>query len=103
MPYEIGLMVLREVKRVTKQNGKILIVDYMEPKKHPLARLPHLFISLYETPMYQPFIKRGLNNILEEVQLKPDQSTYFLGIFQIVAVKNKKYYSHKKFEYDPRA
>ncbi|MBI4225901.1 methyltransferase domain-containing protein [Candidatus Roizmanbacteria bacterium] len=32
-PYEIELLVLKEMKRATKKGGSILIVDYNEPKK----------------------------------------------------------------------
>ena len=90
MPYEIELLVLKEMKRVTKKYGPILIVEYNEPKKHLIARLTHLFILLYETPNYVPFIKRGLENLLKEVGLKIDQETNFLGLFQILLVKNYK-------------
>lgn len=90
MPYEIELLVLKEMKRVTKKYGPILIVEYNEPKKHLIARLTHLFILLYETPNYVPFIKRGLENLLKEVGLKIDQETNFLGLFQILLIKNYK-------------
>lgn len=90
MPYEIKLLVLKEMKRVTKKNGSILIVDYNEPKKHWVARLTHPLIKLYETPMYLPFIERGLEKLLKEVELKIDRETIFLGFFQIVLVKNYK-------------
>lgn len=90
MPYEIGVIVLKEMKRVTKKNGLILIVDYNEPKKHWVSRLTHPLIRIYETPMYIPFIKRGLTEILEKVDLKSDQETNFLGLFQILLVKNYK-------------
>src|SRR3989338_11112571 len=67
MPYEIDILVLKEMKRVTKMNGDILIVDYMEPKKHFIAKLSHPFVSLYETVNYAPFIKRSLDSILDKV------------------------------------
>ena len=90
MPYEIDILVLKEMKRVTKKDGPILIVDYSEPKKHWVARLSHPLIKLYETPMYVPFIERGLDKLLKEVGLKIDQKTNFLGLFQILLVKNYK-------------
>ena|SRR3989338_9159352 len=90
MPYEIELLVLKEMKRVTKKSGSILIVDYNEPKKHWAARLTHLLIRLYETPMYIPFIERGLEKLLKEVGLRIDRETNFLGLFQILLVKNYK-------------
>lgn len=90
MPYEIDLLVLKEMKRVTKKDGKILIVDYNEPRKNFMAKLTHPLIRLYETPMYLPFIKRGLERLLKEVGLKINTETNFLGLFQILLVKNYK-------------
>lgn len=90
MPYEIGRKVLQELKRVTKKNGEILIVDYMEPKKHIVAKFTYPLIKLYETPMYRPFIERGLENILKHVALSIFRKTNFFGFFQVVVVKNYK-------------
>lgn len=90
MPYDIGVLVLKEMKRVTKKDGQILIVDYMEPKKHPVAKISHLLVSLYETKNYKSFIKHGLDGILSEVGLKIYRESNFLGLFQIVLVKNNK-------------
>ena len=90
MPYEVDLLVLKEMKRVTKNNGKILIVDYMEPRKHLVARFSHQIVSLYETVNYKPFIERGLETILKEVGLKIDKSTNFLGAVQINLITNQK-------------
>lgn len=90
MPYEIGISVLKEMKRVTKTGGQILIVDYMEPKKHPVAKISHLLVNLYETKNYKPFINRGLDAILSEVGLKIHKDTNFLGLFQIVICQNNK-------------
>lgn len=90
MPYEVEISVLKEIKRVTKRNEEILIVDYMEPKKHFIAKISHLLVNLYETSNYSPFIKKGLDNILNKVGLKPDRNTNFFGLVQIVIVKNNK-------------
>ena len=90
MPHDIGILVLKEMKRVTKKDGSILIVDYMEPKKHTIAKLSHLLVSLYETKNYKPFIKYGLDELLSKVGLKIYRESNFLGLFQIVLAKNKK-------------
>lgn len=81
-------MVLQEMKRVTKKGGILLIVDYMEPRKHPLAQFMHPLISLYETPNYKPFITRGLTALLKTVKLNMERETHFFGLFQIVVVQN---------------
>ncbi len=90
MPYEIGLAVLSEIKRVVKRNGSILVVDYMEPKKHVVAWLFHPLIKLYETPNYDLFIKKGLERYLHQVDLKINRFTHVLGIVQIALVVNAK-------------
>ena len=87
MPYEIDLLVLKEMKRVIKDNGDILIVDYMEPRKHPVAALSYPLIRLYETPNYKKFIKHGLDNVLKKAGLSIYRQTDFLGFFQIVVTK----------------
>lgn len=90
MPHEIDLLVLREIKRITKRGGWILIIDYMEPNKHWVAKFSHHFVKLYETQNYIPFIKIGLEKILKRVRLKISKRTSFLGVIQIVLVKNVK-------------
>ena len=90
MPYEIGLDVLREIQRVVKAEGPILIVDYMEPKKHWVAKLLYPLIKSYETPNYGPFINRGLDEILKQVNLKIDRFTHVWGIAQIAVAMNSK-------------
>lgn len=87
MPYEIEIMVLKEMKRVTKKRAPILIVDYNEPKNHWVAKLTHPLVRLYETPMYVPFIKRGLETLLKKMGLKIARESNFLRLFQIVIVK----------------
>ena len=90
MPYEIDLKVLAEIKRVTKRGGEILVIDYMEPKKHLVAKFTHPLIKIYETPMYRPFIEKGLGEILKKVGLSISRETNFLGVTQIVIVINSK-------------
>lgn len=90
MPYEVDIKVLKEIKRVTKNNGKILIVDYNEPKKHWMAKLAFPIINAYETKNWRPFVERGLDSLLNEVGLKIQKETNYLGLAQIVVVNNEK-------------
>lgn len=90
MPYEIDLMVLSEIKRVTKPNGEILIVDYMEPRNHVVSRMIYPIIRFYETSNYPPFVRKGLKSILKQAGLTILRSTNYLGIFQIDIIKNTK-------------
>lgn len=90
MPYEIDLMVLNEMKRVTKPEGTILIVDYLEPRNHIVSKILHPIIRTYETPNYIPFVKKGLSSLLKQVNLMITLSTHFAGVIQIVKVNNRK-------------
>jgi demethylmenaquinone methyltransferase/2-methoxy-6-polyprenyl-1,4-benzoquinol methylase len=91
MPYEIRLLVLKEIISVIKNDGKILIVDYLEPQSHPTARFAFPLERLYETPMFEEFVHRGLSSHLKYVGLEPEQKTTFLGVFQIVVCTVKKH------------
>lgn len=90
MPREVDIKVLKEMERVTKKNGKILIVDYNEPRNHWAAKIIFPLINIYETKNWRPFIERGLKNLLKQVGLKTDSKTDFFGIAQIVVAKNNK-------------
>lgn len=88
MPPEIGQRVLKEIKRVTKKGGTILIVDHLEPTSHWFAKLAHPFIRAGETPNYAPFITVGLENILKQAGLSITKKQYWRGLFQVATVQN---------------
>lgn len=90
MPYKIRFLVLKEMIRVTKPDGMILVVDYPEPNKHIIARINCALASLFETPMWKDFINRGLTNHLSKVGLAPLIYTTSLNIAQIVVCPNNK-------------
>ncbi len=90
MPYETEINVLKEMKRVTKTDGKILIVDYNEPKNHWAAKLAYPLIKTSESVNWTPFITRGLENLLNKAGLKVAKWTTILGVIQIVIADNHK-------------
>lgn len=90
MPIGIGEQVLQEMKRVVRKRGPVLIVDYMEPKKHWVAKLLYPFIRFYETKNFDPFITQGLDEFLNKVGLKINKFTHKWGIAQIAIVINAK-------------
>ena len=90
MPHDIELAVLKEIKRVTKQGGRTLIVDYNEPKKHWAAKLAYPLISLYETKYWQAFLARGLKQLLQEAGLTIDKETTMWGLVQLALLSNTK-------------
>lgn len=87
MPYEIGIKVLEEMKQVTKKDGRILIVDYMEPKKHIVAKFTHLLVSLYETKYYQSFIRKGMSTYIRQSKLKIIKEGNYLGAWQMIVLE----------------
>lgn len=89
MPHEIRLLVLKEMIRVTKNNGIIMTIDYLEPTKGLVAAITYKLVRRFETPMYEDFIHKGLLSHLNEVGLVPQtQTTLFIG--QIKICKNNK-------------
>ncbi len=90
MPYETEINVLKEMKRVTKTDGKILIVDYNEPKNHWAAKLAYPLIKTSESVNWTPFITRGLENLLNKAGLKVAKWKTILGVIQIVIAENHK-------------
>lgn len=90
MPYETEINVLKEMKRVTKTDGQILIVDYNEPKNHWAAKLAYPLIKISESVNWTPFITRGLENLLNKAGLKVAKWTTILGVIQIVIADNHK-------------
>lgn len=90
MPFEIGIKALKEMKRVTKNGGAILIIDYMEPSKHRIAKYTYRVATIFETKNFRPFIKKGLDKYLKTVGMKVKKQTDVLGAVQIVIAVNKK-------------
>ena len=76
--------------RVTKPDGKIMIVDYLEPSSSSVAKVAFQIERLYETPMFEDFVRKGLMSHLTKVGLKPEHKTTFLGLAQIVICPNRK-------------
>lgn len=76
MPYEMGVKVLKEMRRVSKE--EMIIVDFT-------GKLGSI-IRLFEEENYRNFIKVGLGKYLTELGLKVKRREGFLGIVQIVVV-----------------
>lgn len=87
MPEKIGILVLKEMMRVTKEGGQIIIVDYNTPQNS----FGRLIAKIWETKYYDHFLKLGLDYYLNNVGLKPiSKEIYFLQNFQIVECRNNK-------------
>ncbi len=74
MPLTIGEKVLKEMIRVTKPNGMIVIVDYALPKNKVGRFLIYHFVKLYEKYYYPEFIKSDLKVLLRKsgIQVKKE-------------------------------
>jgi ubiquinone/menaquinone biosynthesis C-methylase UbiE len=89
MPENIRAKVLREMKRVTKMGGKILVADYAAPPDGLVPRVGHRISNLFESKYYASFMKAGLNKYLTQAGLKPRRRyALLMGIAQL-AVCNK--------------
>ena len=89
---------LKEMRRVTKTNGKIIIVDYGLPKNRIARFFVFNFVRLYE-PYYPEFIKSDLAGLLKntgiemkrEVPVLSGAARIMKGTPQAVSgVKNKR-------------
>ena len=91
MPEEIGLAVLQEMKRTTKQNGKIVIVDYHVPENAFVAFIGNKIAKIWESKYYDHFLAVGLEDYLGKVGLKIENKEVRLwGNAQIAICINAK-------------
>jgi ubiquinone/menaquinone biosynthesis C-methylase UbiE len=64
MPPPIRRQVLKEMVRVTRENGRIVVVDYALPRNRIGRWLTYRLISLYEAEYYREFISSDLPGTL---------------------------------------
>ena len=83
MPREIELKVLKEMRRVTRESGEILIVEYAD-MSHGLKSILNPLIGLYESKYYRDFARRDLQQLLTDAGLKVKRQANILGIFRAV-------------------
>ena len=74
MPLTIREKALKEMVRVTKKEGMIVIVDYALPKNKTHGFLIYHFVNLYEGKYYSNFIKSDLEPSLRKtgVEIKKE-------------------------------
>lgn len=78
MPFFIREKTLKEMVRVTKPQGIIMIVDYGLPKHWLGAFLVHHLIRLYEAGYYSEFIKSDLEALIQEAGIEIRQKSHLL-------------------------
>ncbi|MPN18427.1 Ubiquinone/menaquinone biosynthesis C-methyltransferase UbiE [bioreactor metagenome] len=70
MPLSIREKVLKEMVRVTRSKGIIVIADYDLPKSKIGKFLIYHFTSLFEAEYYENFIKSDIETLLEKNRIK---------------------------------
>jgi ubiquinone/menaquinone biosynthesis C-methylase UbiE len=70
MPYPVRRKVFKEMVRVTKPQGKIIIVDYASPQGKIRSLLFYHLVRLYESRYFKEFIKTDLQDMIDGVGLK---------------------------------
>lgn len=77
MPTNIMLKVLGEVRRVLKDRGQFIIIDFNKGK-NLFFKIAYPFIKLFECKYYNDFINLDLNNILSEHSFKVEKEKVVL-------------------------
>ncbi len=91
MPLKIREKVLKEMVRVTKQKGIIVVVDYDLPKNKLGRSLVYHFIALYEPEYYKDFIKSDLEALLNKNRIEEiEKRTVLYGAGRILKCMNNK-------------
>jgi demethylmenaquinone methyltransferase/2-methoxy-6-polyprenyl-1,4-benzoquinol methylase len=70
MPLSIREKALKEMVRVTKRKGMIVIVDYALPENKMSRFLIYHFVNLYEGQYYSTFIKSDLEALLGKIGIE---------------------------------
>jgi len=85
MPLTIREKALKEMARVTKTKGTIVIVDYSLPKNRFGKFLIYHFVKLYEGKYYSKFIKSDLEALLGRTRIKVEEElSVLLGAGKIL-------------------
>ncbi len=70
MPYPVRRKALEEMVRVTKPQGKIIIVDYASPQGKIRNLLFYYLVRLYESRYFKEFIRTDLQDMIDGIGLK---------------------------------
>jgi ubiquinone/menaquinone biosynthesis C-methylase UbiE len=90
MPEEIGIAIVKEMRRITKPNGKIIIVDYnAHSPRNLISRVSCRAAQIWESKYYDGFLRKGISYYLEKAGLKMySAKTMYRGIIQMISCFN---------------
>ena len=80
MPLTVIEKTLKEMVRVIKPKGTIIVVDYALPKNKIGRFLIYHFVRLYESEYYQKFIKSDLEAMLRNTGIKIEEQLAVLHL-----------------------
>ena len=90
MPISIRERVVREMARVTKPGGSVIVVDYGLPRNPVASWLAFHAVKLYERGPYEIFVKTDVAGLLESVGIEiTHQRPALLGVVQIVTGRKR--------------
>jgi ubiquinone/menaquinone biosynthesis C-methylase UbiE len=86
MPRSIREKVVREMARVTKAGGAIVVVDYALPQNVLASAIVYRLVGLYERDTYAEFVRSDLDALLEGAGVEVhEHRKALLGATRIVA------------------
>jgi demethylmenaquinone methyltransferase/2-methoxy-6-polyprenyl-1,4-benzoquinol methylase len=90
MPPGIREAVLKEMMRVTKPRGRVVLVDYALPRNAVGRTLVYQAVRLYERERYAEFIRSDLGAFLRGLGLDArEERSALLGAVRIVVLSNR--------------
>jgi len=90
MPSSIRERVLREMARVTRPGGTVLVVDYALPKRQPARSVVFHAVRLYEGGDYVEFMRSDLDAVLRAAGIEPEtHRTALRGLARIVVGRRR--------------
>jgi ubiquinone/menaquinone biosynthesis C-methylase UbiE len=91
MPGSVRERVLREMARVTRPGGTIIVVDYGLPKARATRFVVFRAVRLYEGEHYASFMRSDLDALLRKAGIEPeDHRTALAGLARIVIGRTSK-------------
>lgn len=79
MPRSVRAAVLREMARVTRAGGTLVVVDYALPRNPKTSALVLRAVKLYERDHYEDFVRCDPRAMLREAGIEPRSDLRVLG------------------------